>query len=54
MENITEIKQFAIKMRKTILFTSFNCGESSHLGGALSIVELISCIYCHFFNLKKK
>ena len=35
-------------MRKTILEASYECGEPSHIGGALSIVEIISVIYSLF------
>ena len=38
--NIKELKLTCYKMRKTILETSFNCRESAHIGGALSMVEI--------------
>ena len=42
---VDKIKIFAKKMRKSILEISKNCGESAHIGGALSIVEIMSCLY---------
>ncbi len=49
--NITKIKKLSKKIRKTILEVSFNSGEPSHIGGALSMVEIIAVIYT-IFNIK--
>ena len=52
---ITELQKFSNKMRKIILEVSFNCGEASHIGGALSIVDIMSVLYGHLLkiNLRK-
>ena len=51
--NANLIKEFSLKVRKNILFGAFNAGASSaHIGGALSVVEMISTIYC-FSNIVK-
>lgn len=42
------INKLTKKMRKIILDASFNCGEAAHIGGALSIVDIIGFIYSHF------
>ena len=51
--NTKLIKDFALKVRKNILFGAFNAGASSaHIGGALSVVDILSSIYC-FSNITK-
>ena len=52
---ILKLQKFSNKMRKIILEVSFNCGEASHIGGALSIVDIMSVLYGHLLkiNLKK-
>ena len=35
-------------VRKTILDISYNSGEPSHIGGALSIVDILAVIYSNF------
>jgi len=42
------------KMRRAILETSFNCGASAHIGGALSMVEILACLYQGVLNTKGK
>ena len=42
------------KMRKAILETSFKCGEPAHLGGALSIVEILACLYQGVLKIRGK
>ena len=41
-------------MRKTILEVSLNCGEPSHIGGALSIVDVMAVLYGDKLNLNLK
>jgi len=54
MTEIEIIKKFSFDIRKNILDMSLNAAaSSSHLGGGLSIVEIISVIYCKFLNLTK-
>ena len=51
---INEIKKFSIQVRKKILTMAFNAGASSaHLGGALSISEIISVLFSHKMKIKK-
>lgn len=42
---IENIKELSRKMRKTILEMSLNCGQSAHIGGGLSIVDILSTLY---------
>ncbi len=51
---IVKIKKFAKNMRKTILEVSLNCGEPSHIGGALSIVDVMAVLYGDKLNLNLK
>ena len=51
LNKINRIKRLSSKIRKIILDVSYNCGEPSHIGGALSIVEILSVIYSNF-NIK--
>ena len=53
LKKINQIKKLSYKIRKLILDISYNCGEPSHIGGALSIVEVLSVIYSNF-NIKIK
>ena len=55
MENIDNIRIFAKKVRKNILDMSLEAGSaSSHFGGAMSAVELVSSLYGSFRILIKK
>ena len=48
MINLMEAKslaQLAYEMRKTALEMSYNCGEPTHLGGALSIIDVMAVLY---------
>ena len=40
------------QMRKIILETSFKCGAPAHIGGALSIVEILACLYQNILKIK--
>ena len=45
MNEIEKLTNLAKKMRKTLLETSLNSGEPSHIGGALSIVDILAVLY---------
>ncbi len=46
--DIIKIEKFSKALRKNIIDMAFYAGASSaHLGGALSIVEIISTLFCH-------
>lgn len=50
-----EIINFAKQLRKNILFAAFNAGaNSAHIGGALSIVDIVATLYCTVMNLNSK
>ena len=54
--NIKKLKNFAKNIRKNIIFTAYKAGaKSAHIGGALSIVDIMSVLYGHLLkiNLKK-
>jgi len=47
-QTITKIQKFSKSIRKNIVEMAFSAGVSSaHLGGALSIVEIVSTLFCH-------
>ena len=41
-------------MRKSVLELSLNCGEASHIGGGLSIVDIMATLYGSILNLDFK
>jgi transketolase len=45
MNKIEQLTKIAKKMRKSLLETSFNCGEAAHIGGGLSIVDILAVLY---------
>ncbi len=45
---------FSKKLRKNILFAANHSGEASHLGGSLSMVEILSCLYSKILKQEKK
>lgn len=50
----SEIKKFSLNLKKTILEMAYEAGaSSSHFGGALSILEIISVLFNYKMNLKK-
>ena len=51
LNKIDTIKRLSYKIRKNILDISYNSGEPSHIGGALSMVEILAVIYSNF-NIK--
>ena len=54
MNEIEQLTKLAKEMRKTVLETSFNCGEPSHIGGALSIVDIMAVLYDNILNINLK
>ncbi len=53
-ESINEIKIFAFNLRKKILDMSLIAGaDSSHFGGALSIVEIVSVLFSDIMRINK-
>jgi transketolase len=55
MNKIEQLTKLAKKMRKSLLETSLNCGEAAHIGGGLSIVDILAVLYGDILkiNLKK-
>ena len=51
LKQINKIKRLSYKIRRTILDISYNSGEPSHIGGALSMTEILAVIYSNF-NIK--
>ena len=48
------IKEFAFEMRKKYFKNGFRWGaSSSHFGGGLSLVEILSVLYCKYLNKQK-
>ncbi len=54
-ESINKIKIFALNIRKKILDMSLIAGaDSSHFGGALSIVEIVSVLFSDIMRINKE
>ena len=54
-EKLKAIKKFSLNLRKNILEMSLSAGaSSSHFGGALSIVEIVSVLFSHEMQIKDK
>jgi transketolase len=54
-DNINNIKNFAFNVRKNILEMAVSAGAASaHLGGALSITEIISTLFAYQMRIDKK
>ena len=54
MNTIKKIEQFSTNLRITMLNMALEAGAaSSHFGGALSMVEIISTLFSHKMKLKK-
>ena len=49
--NIKKIEYFSKRMRKAILDVSFNCGEAAHIGGAMSIVDILATLYTNVLSI---
>jgi transketolase len=54
MNEIERLTRLAKKMRKTLLEVSFNCGEASHIGGGLSIIDILAVLYGNILNINLK
>ena len=53
-KTILKIEDFSSRIRKNILEMSNEAGaNSSHFGGALSIVEIISTLFCHKMRINE-
>ena len=54
-EKLKSIKSFSFNLRKNILDMSLTAGaSSSHFGGALSIVEIISVLFSHVMQINNE
>ena len=54
-EKLKSIKSFSLNLRKNILDMSLTAGaSSSHFGGALSIVEIISVLFSHVMQINNE
>ena len=51
---IQKLEKLATNMRKAILDVSLNCGEAAHIGGGLSIVDILATLYGDILNLDLK
>jgi transketolase len=55
MTDFKAIKELAKQYRKNILFAAYSAGaKSAHIGGALSIVEILACLYGNILKLDPK
>ena len=45
IKEVKNLSELATKMRLNALEMSYICGEPTHLGGALSIIEIMSVLY---------
>ncbi len=43
--NVSELKQHLYESKKRLLYTAYHCGKSVHLGGSLSILEVLTVLY---------
>ena len=50
MKNIGVLKNHAKHMRKQCLRMAFSCGGSAHLGGGLSLIEVMAALYGDVMN----
>lgn len=48
-----QLKSMASEIRRTILQMSLKCDSATHLGGGMSLVEILSCLYGKVLNMKK-
>ena len=44
-KNLKDLSNLSTEMRKTILELSFNCGHAAHIGGGMSIVDILATLY---------
>lgn len=47
---LNSLIKYSDTIRKKIIQTAFNCGESVHIGGALSMVDILSVLYSRVLN----
>ena len=52
--SLGKIKTHCVEMRKIILKTSLNCQQPTHIGGALSIVEILAVLYFKIMKINLK
>jgi transketolase len=52
--NHLQIKNFAFQMRKKILEMSLACNNSAHLGGGMSLVEILATLFGDVMNFDVK
>ena len=52
--NISRVISYCHEMRKIILKTSLECQQPTHIGGALSIVEILAALYFKIMNIDIK
>ena len=51
---ILEVKQMSKKMRKKILDVTYSCNLSAHIGGALSMVDIMATLYSNVLRYDTK
>ncbi|MCS7242769.1 MAG: transketolase [Candidatus Caldatribacterium sp.] len=51
--NEEELRNFAAKVRKRIIFATFRAGVS-HIGGSLSVVEILTCLFNGILNVTRE
>ena len=55
MTDLNYITNLAKQYRKNILYAAFSAGaKSAHIGGALSIVEILACLYGKIMKIDPK
>ena len=47
---ILQLQEDSKSIRKIIVDTAHTCGESTHIGGALSMVEIVNYLYSQYLN----
>ena len=52
--NLKNTKNFAKNIRKNIVYTAYKAGsKSAHIGGALSIADIMAVLYSNILKIKK-
>jgi len=51
---VQEIKQAAFHMRQNALKMAFECGSNAHIGGGLSMIEILAVLYGEVMNCADK
>ena len=49
-EKIEKLQNNALSMRKKALYLAYNSGLSAHLGGGLSIIDVLAVLYGDIMN----